>query len=145
MQLFRNLADKEPEEREKELHAYRERAQENLTAFLEGLLQEKQSNRLRQVVLQRDRLFALLGNPEVARELEIADKQRQQFSEIAQAFQKKFESLIKQAQKGGNPQEIGPQIRRIRNEQERRIEALLSDAQKRQWQGMLGKTLDLGD
>src|SRR5207245_9525057 len=31
------LGDKEPEEREKELRAYREKAQENLTAFLQGL------------------------------------------------------------------------------------------------------------
>jgi hypothetical protein len=142
MQLFQKLADKEPEEREKELHAYREKAQENLTAFLQGLLQEEQFKRLRQVMLQRDRLFALLGNAEVAKELEITDKQRQQFAEVAQEFQKKFEPLMKEAQKGGNPQEIGPKIRKIRKEQEERIEALLSDAQKKQWKEMLGKPLD---
>ncbi len=145
MQLFQRLVDKEPEEREKELHAYREKAQENLTAFLQGLLQEEQSKRLRQAMLQRDRLFALLGNPEVAKELEITDKQRQQFVEVAQEFQKKFEPLIKEAQKGSNPQEIGPKIQKIRKEQEDRIEALLSDAQKKQWKEMLGKPLDLGD
>ncbi len=145
MQLFQRLVDKEPEEREKELQAYREKAQENLTAFLQGLLQEEQSKRLRQVMLQRDRLFALLGNPEVAKELEITDEQRHQFLEVAQEFQKKFEPLIKEAQKGGNPQEIGPKIRKIRKEQEERIETLLSDAQKKQWKEMLGKPLDLGD
>ena len=145
MQLFQRLADKEPEEREKELHAYREKAQENLTGFLQGLLQEEQSKQLRQVMLQRDRLFALLGNPEITKELEITDKQRHQFVEVAQEFQKKFEPLMKEAQKGGNPQEIGPKIRKIRKEQEERIEALLSDAQKKRWKKMLGKPLDLGD
>jgi hypothetical protein len=145
MQLFQRLVDKEPEEREKELQAYREKAQENLTAFLQGLLQEEQFKRLRQVMLQRDRLFALLGNAEVAKELEITDGQRHQFVEVAQEFQKKFEPLIKEAQKGGNPQEIGPKIRKIRKEQEERIEALLSDTQKKQWKEMLGKPLDLGD
>ncbi len=92
-----------PEEREKELHAYREQAQENLTAFLQGLLQEEQSKRLRQVMLQRDRLFALLGNAEITKELEITDKQRQQFGEVAQEMHKKIEPLVKKAQKGGNP------------------------------------------
>ena len=145
MQFFQKLVDKEPEEREKELHAYREKAQENLTAFLQGLLQEEQSKRLRQVMLQRDRLFALLGNPEVAKELEITDEQRHQFVEVAREFQKKFEPLIKEAHEGGNPQEIGPKIRKIRKEQEERIEALLSDAQKKRWKELLGKPLDLGD
>jgi hypothetical protein len=145
MQFFQKLADKEPEEREKELHAYREKAQENLSAFLQGLLQEEQSKRLRQVMLQRDRLFALLGDAEITKELEITDKQRQQFGQVAQEMQKKIEPLLKEAQKGGNPQEIGPKIRKIRKEQEERIEALLSDAQKKQWKEIRGKPLDLDD
>jgi hypothetical protein len=145
MQLFQKLADKEPEEREKALHAYREKAQENLSAFLQGLLQEEQLKRLRQLMLQRDRLFALLGDAEIAKELAITDKQRQRFVEIAHTMQKKFEPLMKEAQKGGNPREIGPKIRKIRKEQEQRIEALLSDAQKKQWKEMLGKPFDLDD
>jgi len=145
MQFFQKLADKEPAEREKELHAYREKAQENLTALLQGLLQEEQFKRLRQVMLQRDRMFALLGNAEVAKALEITDRQRQQFGEVAQEFQRKFEPLMKEAQKGGNPQVIGPKIKKIRKEQEERIEALLSDAQKKQWKEVLGKPLDLND
>ena len=145
MQFFQNLGDKKPEERQKELRTYVEKSQENLIAFLQGLLQEEQFNRLRQVMLQRDRMFALLGNAEVAKELEIADKQRQQFGEVAQETQKKIESLMKEAQSGGNAQEIGRKIMKIRQEQVDRIEALLSDAQKKQWKKMLGKPLDLGD
>lgn len=144
MQLFQKLNDKEPEERDKELHAYRERAQENLTAFLQGLLQEKQLKRLRQVMLQREGLFAL-GHAEVMKELEITDKQRQQFIAVVQEMQKKIEPLLKEAQKDGKPEEIGPKVMKIRKEQEDRIEAILSDAQKKQWQKMLGKPLDLGD
>jgi hypothetical protein len=34
---------------------------------------------------------------------------------------------------------------KIRKEQEGKIEALLSDAQKKQWKEMLGKPLNLGD
>src|SRR5207244_2357813 len=105
-------------------------------AFLQGLLQEDQSKRLRQVMLQRDRLFALLGNPEITKELEITDRQRQQFVEVAQEMQKKIEPLLKEVQKGGNPQEIGPKIKKIHKEQEERIDALLRDAQKKQWKEM---------
>jgi hypothetical protein len=143
MQFFGRLADKEPEEREKALRAYREKAQENLTAFLEGLLRDEQLKRLRQVMFQQDRLFALLGNAEVAQELGITDEQRQQFGEVTQEMQRKIEALLKQAQKGGNPQEIAPKIRKIRKDQEDRVETLLSDAQKKRWKAMLGKPLDL--
>lgn len=141
MQFFQSLGDKKPEQREKELHAYVEKAQENQTAFLQGLLQDEQFKRLRQLMLQREGLLGL-GHPEVMKELEITDKQRQQFMEVMQEMQKKTEPLMKEAQKGGNPQEIGP---KIRQEQEGKIEAILDDAQKKQWKELLGKPLDLGD
>src|SRR5207253_4718811 len=53
MQFFQKLGDKKPEDREKEHRAYVEKAQEKLTAFLEGALKEEQLKRLRQVMLQR--------------------------------------------------------------------------------------------
>jgi hypothetical protein len=144
MQFFQKLGDKKPEEREKELHSYVEKAQENLTAFLQGLLQEEQLKRLRQVMFQREGLFAQ-GNGEVMKELEITDQQRQQFFEVVQQMEKKIEPLLKKAQKGGKPEEIRPKVMKIREEHMGRIGALLSDAQKKQWQEMLGKPLDLGD
>ena len=108
------------------------------------LRQCRQFKRLRQVMLQREGLFGL-GHPEIMRELEITDKQRQQLVEIVQEMQKKIEPLMKEAQKGGNPKRIRPKVMRIREEHEGKIEALLSDAQKTQWKKMLGKPLDLGD
>jgi len=144
MQFFQRLGDNKPEEREKELHAYVEKAQENLTAFLQGLLQEEQFKRLRQVMLQREGLFAL-GNAEVIKELEITDQQRQQFFEVVQEMQKKIEPLLKEAQKGSKPEEIRPKVMKIREEHVGRIGALLSDAQKKQWKELLGKPLDLRD
>jgi hypothetical protein len=144
MRFFEKLGDKKPEEREKELRPYRERAQENLTAFLEGLLQEEQSKRLRQVMLQREGLFAL-GNAEVMKELDFTDKQRRQFVEVVQEMQKKVEPLLKEAQKGGRPEEIRRKVMKARKEHEGRIKDLLSDAQKKRWKEMLGKPLDLGD
>ena len=74
MQFLQTLGDKKPEEREKELHAYREQAQAKLNAFLKEALEAEQAKRLRQVMLQRDGLFAL-GRAEAMQELEgqIAD------------------------------------------------------------------------
>ena len=144
-QLFHKLFGEEPQEREKELHAYREKAQKNLAAFLQGLLQKGQFKRLRQVMLQWDRMLALRGNAEIAKELGITDMQRQQFVEVAQEVQKKFEPLMKEAQEGGKPEEIRTRMIQARKEQVDRIEAILTDAQKKQWKEMLGKPLDLGD
>jgi hypothetical protein len=144
MQFFQNLQAAEPDERQKVHHAYVEKAREQLTAFLEGALTEEQFQRLRQVMLQREGLFAL-GHPEVMKVLEITDKQRQQFVEVMHEMQKKMEPVVKEAQKGGKPEEVGPKLMKIREAHVSRIEALLSDAQKTQWKKMLGKPLDLGD
>lgn len=147
MHFFQKLAegDKKQQDREKEHHAYVEQARVKMTAYLQGVLQEEQFKRLRQVMLQREGLFGLVGNAEISQELEITDKQRRRFGEIAQETQKKIEPLMREAQSGGNPQEIGPKLRKIHKEQEERIEALLSDAQKKQWMELLGKPFDLGD
>jgi len=62
-----------------------------------------------------------------------------------QEMQKQIEPLIKEAQKGGKPEEIGPRVMKIRKEHEGKIEALLTDAQKKRWKEMLGKPLNLDD
>jgi hypothetical protein len=144
MQFFQKLGDKQPEERDQALHAYVEKAQEKLTAFLQGLLEDEQLQRLRQVMLQREGLLAL-GNEEVRKELEITDQQTQQFVEVVQEMQKKIEPLLREAQRIGSPEKIRPKVMKIRGEHLVRIEALLSDPQKRKWGEMLGKRLDLGD
>ena len=41
--------------------------------------------------------------------------------------------------------EIGKELKIIRKDREGKIEAILNDAQKKQWKEMLGKPLDLGD
>jgi len=143
MQFFQKLGDNKSEEGQKELHAYRQRAQENLTAFLDGLLMEEQFKRLRQVMLQREGLFAL-GSAVILKELELTDTQRQQFVEVVQEMHKKIEPLLKEAQKGGKPEEIQSKAMKIRKLHEGKIEALLNDAQKKRWKELLGKPFDLG-
>jgi hypothetical protein len=62
---------------------------------------------------------------------------------VVQDLQKKIEPLTKEAQSGGDPQEIWPKIMKIRREHERRIVDLLTDSQKKQWEQMVGKALNL--
>ena len=61
---------------------------------------------------------------------------------VVQDMQKKIAPLIKEAQSGGDPEEIRPKIMKIRKDHEGKLEALLTDAQKKQWKEMLGTPFD---
>lgn len=67
------------------------------------------------------------------------------FMAVVQDLQKKIEPLIKEAHSGGNPEEIRPKVIKIRKEHEGKIEAILTDAQKKQWKEMLGERFTLDD
>ncbi len=145
MEHFQSLEGLKPEERAKKDQAYRQKAQEKVAAFLKEILKEDQLKRLRQLELQQEGPFALLARPDLGKELKLTDEQNKQFMGVVQDMQKKIEPLIKEAQSGGNPQEIMPKVMKIRQQYEGKIEALLTDVQKKQWKEMLGKPLDLGD
>lgn len=145
MRFFQKLQDREPEEREKEIASYRRKTQEKLALLLKATLKADQLERLRQLELQQEGPFAL-GRPDVARALKITDEQRKQFMAVVQEMHRKVEPLIKEVQSGkGRPEEIAPKIMKIRWEQERKVEAILSGEQKKQWKKMLGKVLVLDD
>ena len=132
------------EEREQKLDEHRKKAREKLAKILKEALKPEQHKRLRQIELQQERAFAL-GQPELVKELKITDQQRQQFVAITQELQKKVQPLIKEAQAGGQPEEIRPKIFKIRDEYAKKLEAVLTDLQQKKWKDMLGKPFDLGD
>jgi hypothetical protein len=142
--FFQKLQGLRPDEREKELHAYRQKAHEKLAAFLRGALNGEQLDRLRQLELQHEGLFAL-GRPDLMMELKLTDTQRQQFMTLVQEVHEKVMALVKEAQTGGKPEELPAKVMKLRKEQAAKIEALLTPTQKEQWQKMLGKPVDLGD
>jgi hypothetical protein len=141
MQFIQKLGELNPEEREKELGAYRQKAQDNLAAFLKGALNKKQLSRFRQLELQQQGPFAV-GQPDLARELKFTDEQKKKFMAVVEETQKQIQPLMKEAQSGGKPEEIGPKVMKIHKEQEGKIEAILTDAQKKQWKELLGKPFD---
>lgn len=145
MRHFEKMAELKPEEREKEMQQYRRKADEKLSAFLNDALDAKQRERLFQVQLQQAGAFALLGQHELFLPLKITKEQRKQFTTVVQDMHKKIEPLAREAEASGNPAEIRPKVLKLRKEHEAKIEAILTETQKRQWQALLGKRLELGE
>ena len=146
MQFFQSLDGLNHDEREPKLKAFRQKAHEKLSSVLKATLKEDQLKRLHQVELQQEGAFVLLhGEPKIAKDLKITDAQKKQFVAVMQELQKKVQPLIKEAESGGNHEEIRSNVMKIKKEQEDKIEALLTDAQKKQWKELLGKPLVLED
>ena len=142
--FLESLKDAEGPERDKKLAEHRKNAVEKLTKHEQEVLQPGQLNRLRQVRLQQEGGFAL-GNEYVRKELKITQEQMAKFMAIVQDLQKSVESLVKEVQSGGKPEEIRPKIEQARKDHGKQLEAILTDAQKKQWKELLGPPFDLGD
>jgi hypothetical protein len=112
-----------------------------MAAVLKETLNEGQRTRLRQLELQREGLF---GSGEIWKELQATDEQQKQFVALIQQTGKKIKTLMEEIQKGANPDEIRPKVLKDREDLEGKLESLLTDVQKKQWQEMLGKPVDLG-
>jgi len=132
------------QEREKKLNEHRKIALQKLAKNVKEVLQPEQMNRLRQVTLQREGSFAL-GQDEVQKELKITQEQMRKFMAIVQELQKKVEPLFKEVLSGGKPEEIRPKIEQLRQDHAKKLEAVLTDAQKKQWKELLGPPFELGD
>ncbi len=141
MQFFQKIHDLKPEERKRELAAYRPKAQEKLAAVLKETLSDGQRKRLHQLELQREGL----RDGKVWRDLQITDEQRKQFMAMMQQAQKQIEPLLQEVRDGGSPEEIQPKVVKIRDGLEAKLAAGLTDAQKKHWKEMLGKPVDLAD
>jgi hypothetical protein len=144
MKTFEKIQELKPEEREKEMQSHRKKSREELSALLKETLKAEQLKRLQQLELQQERPH-VLGRPEIRQGLKITDEQMKQFMRIIREMQKKIEPLMKEAQSGGNPEGIRPKVLKIRNEYADKLEALLSDEQKKKWKEMVGQPLDLDD
>jgi hypothetical protein len=138
-----SLKDAGPE-REKKLEEHRKDAREKLAKQLKDVLQPEQLKRLRQVRLQIEGAFAL-GQDDVRKDLKISQEQMQKFKAIVQALHKKVEPLMKEVHSGGNPEEIRPKIEQVRKDHAKKLEAVLNDAQQKQWKELLGPPFELGD
>lgn len=142
LEFMQRTQEAKPEERPKKQHEYAQKAGQKLDKLLKGNLNEAQIERLRQIALQLEGLFAL-GRPELMKELMLTEEQRKGFIEIVMSFQKQIEPLARKMQEGGDPQEFGRKAQKLRDEHQIEISALLTDAQKARWKEMLGKPFKL--
>jgi hypothetical protein len=145
MQRFEALKDAIPQEREQAMQEYRRKADAKLTALLKDVLDTKQQDRLFQVQLQQAGVFALLGQNPAFAKLKITNEQRQRFMTEVENMHKQIQGLVKEVESGGNPEEIFPKVREVRKVHAGRIEAILTDIQKKQWRELLGKPLHLDE
>jgi len=128
------------DEREQAMKSLRQKSSEKLEAFLKENLTADQLKRFQQLKLQYD-MPSIMLQPGVGKELNITDEQRQQFMGLMQEMQKQVMPLMKEAKSGGNQQEILAKVTKLRLECQGKIEALLNDAQKKQWAEMIGQRL----
>jgi hypothetical protein len=147
MQFFQQLDGLRHEEEEKARADYLPKALAKLEPALKEILTESQRSRLRQMERQREGLF---GGGETLDVLHIMEEQRKQFmAVIQQAQQQKMQPLLEELEKeerlhpaGVNPAEFQHKMLKMRRDLEASLEALLTEAQKKQWKEMLGKPVD---
>jgi hypothetical protein len=146
MAIFEKIQDARPPEREKAMEEHRKKSEQKLQAFLKEVLEARQQDRLFQLQLQQAGVFALVGEHPLFRSLNISKEQRKQFEEVIQQMHKSNERLVKEAQeKGDKPEEILAMVKKVRKEHEGKLQAILTDAQKKQWSALLGKPFELKD
>jgi len=145
MKMFDRVKDLGPEEREREMQEHHRKSHEKLSAFLKRVLDARQQGRLFQLQLQQGGVFALLGSNEAFLKLKITEEQRRQFTEVVQQMHKKMEATARQAANTGNPEEVRRSMRKLRQDHAAKIEALLSESQKKLWKELLSTALAMDD
>ena len=116
----------------------------NIWAFLEETLNAEQFKRFEQLELQHEGPSALF-RPQIAQELKITSEQRSQFMGLVQEMTRKVQPLIKESKSARNPgkmDEIRLTVIKLRTDCLGKMTDLMSDAQKKQWQEVLGKPFD---
>lgn len=117
---------------------------------IDGVLSEKQSKRLREIILQQQRGHAL-QDPKVAQTLDLTKEQQSHLQEIAAAGMKKMQDLGLETMgtlwKGGpNPvafqkasEKVSKQMREIWDQTGEEILGILTTEQRSKWRELTGK------
>jgi Spy/CpxP family protein refolding chaperone len=137
--LFQNSASLPPEERDRRFHEFRAGTQRRLREILDA----RQSARLRQIELQQWGLRAI-GRPDVQAELRLSGEQK---ARIAAAFDGEHTAMQRAFQEfrsGGqtmteNQKEVAfARYRELRAATHAKLNAVLTEAQRKQFQAMQG-------
>jgi hypothetical protein len=113
-----------------------------LEPMLEKVLSSAQRERMDQIVLQSQG-WAALGRVRIADQLKLASDQREAVARILIDAQEGLKNIRLQASAGKNVPELNRKIARIGSDLQNDLAALLTPAQRSQWDDLRGKPFEL--
>jgi len=140
---LRNFQDLSADERQKLMAKMAEintKLNEEFTPQLAKLLSADQMGRLKQIQVQTQGATALTANPEVARELNLSEAQRQKLSELQAEFARRQRDLFTG---GGDPQERFAKMRELNSERDAKMLEVLTEEQKQKFTALKGDPFDV--
>jgi hypothetical protein len=126
--------------READFDSVRSKALANLDSELKKTLIDPQRKRLGELVRQREGLF---GGPALWAGLQVTDEQKARFMVVIEPMHKKMEAAVAGVRDGANPADVQRHVLSLRAELETQLEGVLTDFQRKQWKGMLGKPMPI--
>jgi len=134
--MFSMLRDLPREEQEKRISAFRADQEKKVAEILDA----KQMSRLRQLDLQQSGTSAL-GRKDVQDALKLTAEQRQRLGSVETAARERGRAEFEKIRMGGqtmNREQLGELFRKLRTESDAQMLAVLTDAQKKQFESMKG-------
>jgi hypothetical protein len=149
---FRELTEAQREEFFKKFREQQESTNKKIQEAIEDVLLPQQVERLEEIRLQIQGVGALLTEP-VQKELKITAEQKTKFEEVQKKTQEKGQELfsgVRELFQGGDRekaqaamQEIREKMTAMQKETEKHILAVLTDSQKKEFEKMKGKPVEI--
>lgn len=149
---FRELTEAQREEFFKKFREQQETTNKKIQEAIEDVLLPQQVERLNEIRLQIQGVGALLTEP-VQKELKITAEQKTKFAEIQKETQEKGQELfsgVRELFQGGDRekaqaamQEIREKMTNMQKETEKSIVGVLTDSQKKEFDKMKGKPVEI--
>jgi predicted nucleotidyltransferase len=145
MEIMSGLQDLTPEERQKEMPSVMKMITEKgkeLQGKVDKVLNEKQAGRVKELSLQRRGVDALQDDAVIA-ELKLSDEQKQKLDAVRDEIADKQQEIFKSLASGGGDQgQVREKMMELRKEGGEKAMAILTDAQREQFEKMKGPKFD---
>lgn len=109
---------------------------------LAKILKPEQLKRLNEIYIQQAGVAALQDD-EVAEQLKITDEQKEKFAKVREENQSAMRELFQDAGPDGDREAMRTKMTELRKQNEEKTLAVLTDAQKKQFEEMKGKKFDM--
>jgi secreted Zn-dependent insulinase-like peptidase len=137
---FQGLQDLSQEERREAMNKLMSEINTEVSGKVKGILSEEQMSRYNQLVLQ-SRGPDAFNDEEVAAKLKITDDQKTKISSAIQSQREEMGALFQQGG-GGDPQERFQKMADLRKATMEKIQATLTEDQKKTWAELTGKPFE---